>query len=94
MKPPTPNPAPPNPSRKLPEQFHTATWVQNVIIVCLNDGLFKRCDILVSKYPESFVQIKKIVVRKKINIYYSEEVWTSLPQMNMKTCVDMKCSGN
>ena len=35
--------------------------------------LFKRCDILVSKYPESFVQIEK-VVRKKINICYSEGV--------------------
>ena len=38
-----------------------------------NYCLFKRCDILVSKYPESFVQIEK-VVRKKINIYYSEGV--------------------
>ena len=47
------------------------------LVSCDNMGtkfyycLFKRCDILVSKYPESFVQIKK-VVRKKINIYYSE----------------------
>ena len=38
-----------------------------------NYCLFKRCDILVSKYPESFVKIEK-VVRKKINIYYSEGV--------------------
>ena len=51
--------------------------------------LFKRCDILVSKYPESFVQIEK-VVRKKINICYSEGVWNPLPQMNMKNCADMK----
>ena len=38
-----------------------------------NYCLFKRFDILVSKYPESVVQIEK-VVRKKINIYYSEGV--------------------
>ena len=30
------------------------------------------------------------MVRKKINIYYSEWVWNPLPQMNMKTYVDMK----
>ena len=44
--------------------------------------------IYVSIYPESFVQIEK-VVRKKINIYYSEGVWNPLPQMNMKTCDEL-----
>ena len=33
----------------ITELFHVTTWVQNLII--------KRCDILVSKYPESFVQM-------------------------------------
>ena len=59
MKPTTPNPAPPNPSWKLPEQFHTTTWVQNLIIVCLNDGLFKRCDILVSNILKVLFKLKK-----------------------------------
>ena len=44
----------------------------------LNYCLFKQCYILVSKYPESFVKIEK-VVRKKINIYYSEGVWNPFP---------------
>ena len=69
------------------------TVSRNTMGTKINYCLFKRCDILVSKYPESFVQIEK-VVRKKINFYYSEGVSNTLPQMNMKTSVDMKCSGN
>ena len=45
------------------------------------------------KISWKFYPIEK-VVRKKINIYYSEGVWTPLPQMMTKTYVDMKCSGN
>ena len=63
MKPTTPNPAPPHRNYRIVSRDNMGKK--------FNYCLFKRCDILVSKYSESFVQIEK-VVRKKINIYYSE----------------------
>ena len=68
----TPNPEPRSPHPRTPHGNYR-------IVSCDNMGtkfnycLFERCDILVSKYPESFVQIEK-VVRKKINIHYSDRV--------------------
>ena len=78
----------PRTSRKLPNSF---TWQQGYKILL---WLVQTMWYISIKIKESFVQIKKKVVRKKINIYSSEGVWNTLPQMNMKTCVDMKCSSN
>ena len=63
----TPYPEPPNPHGNY------QIVSRDNIDTKFNYSLFKRCDILESKYPESFVQIEK-VVWKKINIYYGEGV--------------------
>ena len=67
MKPPTRNPAPRTPygNYRIVSRNNMGTK--------FNYCLFKRRDILVSKYSESFVQIEK-VVRKKINMHYGEGV--------------------
>ena len=61
MKHETPYPEPriPEPLTEITEEFHATTWVQNLIIVCSNDVIYIR------KFPESFVQIKKVVRKKK-----------------------------
>ena len=75
MKPPTPNPAPPNPSWKLPSSLTRQRGYKD------HQFAIKRSDILVSIYPESFVKIE-IVDRKKINIRCSVMGTHETPTVN------------